>query len=212
MLRIACFSDTHTQHEKYQNFDNLDVLIHSGDCSNDGSECEIRTFLEWFALVPVKHKIFVPGNHDKALETNRTFKEEMLELAKKHKFHILLNESTLIEGIEFYGSPDIFYAGYRWFAFGKVRSKIEESWNKIPATTQVLITHTPPFGILDESWGEHQGDEILMEKLLYFPRLKAHVFGHIHHSSGHLVRNGINFVNGCAYSEGKLNPLRKFNL
>ena len=52
----------------------------------------------------------------------------------------------------------------------------------IPSDTNILITHSPPKGILDfdESTGEHLGSWYLKERVEELENLKAHIFGHIH--------------------------------
>jgi hypothetical protein len=37
-------------------------------------------------------------------------------------------------------------------AFSARRSKLGEKWAKIPNDTDILITHLPPFGVLDQAW------------------------------------------------------------
>ena len=41
-----------------------DILVHSGDFTEDGTEAEALEFLEWFTSLPHAHKILVAGNHD----------------------------------------------------------------------------------------------------------------------------------------------------
>lgn len=65
----------------------------------------------------------------------------------------------------------------------------------IPIDTDILITHNPPYGILDFDDGINYGSEKLLEKLTTL-NLKAHLFGHIHSSHGEETINGITFSNG----------------
>lgn len=57
-------------------------------------------------------------------------------------------------------------------------------WDQIPLDTDVLITHGPPYGILDTTQGDaHVGCKFLYERVqLVQPKL--HVFGHIHEAYG----------------------------
>jgi hypothetical protein len=55
-------SDTHTFHNKL-NIPEADIAIFAGDESNNSNpylnEVEARNFLEWYSVLPIKHKVFV---------------------------------------------------------------------------------------------------------------------------------------------------------
>ena len=84
-------------------------------------------------------------------------------------------------------------------AFGKDRELgMEEHWNLIPSTTDVLITHTPPMGILDVSrTGRSLGCAYLRNKLEEI-QPRVHVFGHIHSSYGQLKLGKTHFINATS--------------
>lgn len=67
----------------------------------------------------------------------------------------------------------------------------------IPADTDVLITHGPPYGIKDYIYdGSNVGCEDLAAAVARIkPRL--HVFGHIHEDYGQLIKDGTHYVNAC---------------
>lgn len=70
------------------------------------------------------------------------------------------------------------------------------NYAQIPPDTDVLITHTPPFGILDFDDNINYGSEELLSHIsVVAPRL--HLFGHIHAQYGIKVHNGIIFSNGA---------------
>ncbi|CAG8727539.1 8579_t:CDS:1, partial [Funneliformis mosseae] len=57
-------------------------------------------------------------------------------------------------------------------------------WEQIPPTTHILMTHGPPYGILDETFhGTNAGCNDLLERI---EKIKpyVHVFGHIHEGYG----------------------------
>ena len=66
-LRFVCLSDTHMQHAKI-NVPEGDVLIHTGDFTNHGTYAQTLAFIEWFAALPHRIKICVPGNHDMIMD------------------------------------------------------------------------------------------------------------------------------------------------
>ena len=71
-LNIFAFSDTHGSHRKLQVPENVDILICGGDVVEDNLEGdEYDDFVEWFASLPCKWKIFVPGNHELSFEIGR---------------------------------------------------------------------------------------------------------------------------------------------
>jgi Icc-related predicted phosphoesterase len=61
----------------------------------------------------------------------------------------------------------------------------------------LLITHTPPLGILDRVWrGEDVGMPGLMEWVLK-SKVRAHMFGHIHEARGTVMYEGRLFSNAA---------------
>ena len=76
-----------------------DVLVHAGDISLRGRRKEIEAFNEWLGTLPHKYKIVISGNHDFEFEDNKNAREIMTNAI------YLQDESVVIEGIKFYGSP-----------------------------------------------------------------------------------------------------------
>ena len=67
---------------------------------------------------------------------------------------------------------------------------------KIPLDIDVLITHSPAYGILDFDDDINYGDEQLLTKIMEIhPHL--HLFGHIHAQHGIATEHGITFSNGA---------------
>ena len=190
-MRIVCVSDTHSQHEKLV-LPEGDLLIHSGDFSNLGKINEISSFNEWLGKQPFKNKVIVAGNHDLLFESNNSLAKSLITNAT-----YLENSLVNVEGLKIYGTP-VSPRFYNW-AFNKERgSEINRYWDMIPYNIDILITHSPPYKILDKSFkGEHCGCEGLLEKVkLVKPTI--HCFGHIHESYGILEQDGVIFVNGSS--------------
>jgi Icc-related predicted phosphoesterase len=83
-------------------------------------------------------------------------------------------------------------------AFGKSSAKDRERhWSKVPMDTHVLITHGPPFGILDRSpdQAEGMGDPELRNRVRELLSLKLHAFGHVHGAHGAVEHDGTTFTN-----------------
>ncbi|EKC68856.1 Ser/Thr protein phosphatase family protein, partial [human gut metagenome] len=70
----------------------------------------------------------------------------------------------------------------------------------IPSNTDVLITHQPPYLIMDESAGLHYGSRTLLDAV---KRIKpeAHLFGHIHNAYGMSECRTVLFSNASIVTE-----------
>lgn len=196
-LKIHCISDTHTKHGKIK-LPGGDILIHSGDCSSQGKLGEVLGFLDWFADQDYSHLVLIAGNHDFIFEENPTL---MAEECKSRGITYLNDSGCEIEGIKFWGSPV-----QPWFfdwAFNRQRGEqIKKHWDLIPEDTEVLITHGPPYGILDGvprhgGWYEAVGCKDLYERIIK-TKVKLHVFGHIHEGAGYKYLNGKTYVNASS--------------
>lgn len=69
----------------------------------------------------------------------------------------------------------------------------EADWSHIPDDVKVLITHTPPAGVLDDGYG----CAALKDKIAELSNLKMHLFGHIHQAHGMVKENGVCFSNAA---------------
>jgi Icc-related predicted phosphoesterase len=201
-MKIVCLSDTHNCNELIKVPDG-DMLIHAGDATDHGSIPEVSAFSKWFASLPHRYKIFVAGNHDWLFETYDFYARNLLGESV-----IYLQDSFVeIEGLKIYGSP--WQPRFFDWAFNLERgTQLAEKWKLIPNDTDILITHGPPFGVLDEvprgTWIENTGCEELrrrVEEISRFGKLKLHVFGHIHCGYGVRKELGITFVNASNCDE-----------
>lgn len=195
-MKIVCIADTHGYHERLR-IPGGDVLIHAGDLTEFGQTYEVRMAVDWLAAQPHLHKIFVAGNHDRCIEErNSQFRSQV---ASRPGVIYLQDSGITIDGVKFWGSPvQPWY--YDW-AFNRQRgAEIRAHWDLIPRDTKVLITHGPPRFILDENIKrQNQGCEELREVVLTkLPKLRLHVFGHIHPPGGHCAQiKRCRFVNAA---------------
>lgn len=220
-LTLVCISDTHT-HTKGLKIPEGDILIHAGDFSKTGLPNEIIDFNNFLKEQPHKYKIVIAGNHDLTFDTeNYPFILKAKEEKKKPNFPLkehknlnlfnpkeLLSEAIYLEdswveinGLKFYGSP---WSPARSLTAFKLKRgpKIAKKWEQIPENIDVLITHTPPYGILDLSkTGDNAGCEDLTREIFGRIKPKAHIFGHIHDSHGYTEKNGIKFVNASSLNK-----------
>lgn len=195
-MKFTVISDTHGKHENLF-LPEADVLIHAGDVSQRGKESEVTDFLNWFKKQDHEFKIFIAGNHDFFFE--REDKAYIRKLIPKNVIY-LNDKSVLINGIKIWGSP-ITPWFYDW-AFNRNRgTDISKHWNLIPANTDVLITHGPVYGILDQTThGEHVGCEDLLKKIKEI-NPKVHICGHIHEAYGSIEKSGTTFINASVLNE-----------
>jgi Icc-related predicted phosphoesterase len=145
LLRIVCISDTHGQHTKLSVPDG-DVLIHAGDFTAFGERPkEIIDFNQWAGKQPHQHKIVIAGNHDSMFERHPGAARELLGNAI-----YLENSATELAGLKIWGSP--VQPEFNNWAFNIARgAAIRRYWKMIPTNTDVLVTHGPPFGVLDKA-------------------------------------------------------------
>lgn len=215
-MKIVAISDTHELHQNVL-LPEGDILIHCGDFTNTGSNRAIKNFLSWFSSQPHKYKCFIAGNHELGLErgTSKKSKQDLIEsfINLCDNFYYLENNSITIENINIYGSPHTPF--FNNWEFNLQRGEeIAQKWSQIPDETNVLITHGPPYMILDETPGnilypgKHVGCQDLLNRIDHFKYLKAHIFGHIHHSYGTFHVNGTTFVNAstCTERYAPINP------
>ena len=180
-MRILHLSDTHGCHHRLKDLPKADVVVRSGDFTMTGTEQEALDFLNWFCDQPYAHKIFICGNHDDCLYGANI---DGLD----SNVHYLCNSGIDIDGIKFYGVP--------MFMGDCITDRQQRNIAKIPSDTDVLITHTPAYGILDFDDNINYGDEQLIAKVIEI-RPRLHLFGHIHAHHGVTTQQGITFSNGA---------------
>ncbi len=163
-----------------------DVIVHSGDFTLNGSEAEAIDFLEWFCNLPYRHKIFISGNHDECM-----YGADIIGLDSN--VHYLYNSGIELDGINFYGVP--------MFLKETIADNQLEDYRRIPCYTDVLITHLPPFGILDYDGGINYGSEELLLNVTGIEHPRLHLFGHIHNQYGIMIINDTMFSNGSIINE-----------
>ena len=182
-VRICMISDTHTMHDKIHGMQKADILLHAGDITYHGKYEELLKFSDWLDSLErnfpggYKHKVIIPGNHDK------TFEDDW-ETAAAHVTgaDAILNQETYEAcGLTIYGEPRQPWF-YDW-AFNVQRSEMRAVWDKAPKC-DVLLTHGPPLGVGDRcADGANVGCKYQREWILDMkPQLV--VCGHIHEGYG----------------------------
>lgn len=200
-MKIVCISDTHNKHKKIL-IPECDILIHAGDFSSRGYVHELKNFAQWFSKQPAKHKVFISGNHDFVCQEEPNL---LAQIANDFNINYLFDSYIEIEGLKIYGSPWQPWF-YNWAFNFKPNAKKEaiDKWNEIPEDTDVLITHGPPYQILDqvnrvvhEKEDPNVGCKYLLDRILKI-NPKLHVFGHIHEQYGVKKVGETTFVNAAS--------------
>jgi Icc-related predicted phosphoesterase len=193
-----------------------DLLIVAGDMTDTASYKELNDFSSFLTSQKDKFRkiIVVAGNHE------ITFDEKFYEKFGERYYHkplldchkakdILLSNPNItyledsgceFEGIKIWGTPWIPPIG-RW-AFSLPSPEFaKEKFDLIPENIDILISHAPPFGILDEvSYKGYECDPETGERVIVIDREKSgskelakrvslikprlHIFGHVHEGNG----------------------------
>ena len=184
-MKVAAISDTHGR----QNWTvpSCDVFLHAGDITGRGSLEETAAFAVKLAKRMEssggpEHAIIVPGNHDECFEL---FAEPARALFSP-RVHVLLNEAIVLNGIRFFGSP--WTPPFMDWHFMASEQRLAALYEVMPSEVDMLVTHGPPWGILDPGWqAAHVGSRALAEAVRV-RQVQHHVFGHLHAAGGRMMR------------------------
>ncbi len=200
-MRLVVTSDTHGLHDKVDRLPDGDVLVHAGDFMNSGYDIQdIVSFNRWLGEQNFKHRVVCAGNHDRYFENAPQLARELLTNAT-----YLENTGITLDGVTFWGSP--YTPEFLNWAFMYQRGSGERYWELIPDDLDVLITHGPPLGILDQTVpGEaHLGCAELFD-VVKRKKPRVHIFGHIHGGAGTFEDDETRFIN-AAYLNERYKPL-----
>lgn len=201
MIRLVLLSDTHEFHRQIT-VPEGDVLVHAGDATWRGSNRAVQNFDDWLGGLPHRYKVFVPGNHDFYFERNPK--------ATLKNATVLLDSAVEIQGLLFYGSPYTpAFCDWAFQLHGRRQAKAK--WKGIPSRTRVLVTHGPPFSVLDWTDAEQTpnlGCRDLLTRVAELSRPLLNVFGHIHGGYGQRTLGEAHFVNAsiCDEAYRPVNP------
>lgn len=231
-VTFVCISDTHSKTSQLV-LPPGDVLLHTGDFTYKGHPEEVEAFNSFVAKQNFQFKIVIAGNHDTPfdLENYDSFLAKKFH-AKNGKFPypksinakevrerlnscIYLEDSSCeVFGYKIYGSP--WTPTYHNWGFNLDRGlPILEKWRQIPDGIDILMTHGPPYDILDKcDNGTVAGCSDLLKEIKGRIKPRIHVFGHIHENHGVFEEDGITFINAatCTRDMRPTNPPIVFKL
>lgn len=179
-MKITVISDLHGHYPK--DLPGGDLLIIAGDLTASDRSSQYLVWREWLQKQDYKKKVFIAGNHDGCIESGHFyFSPEWIGA------EYLFDSGTEFEGLKVWGSPwSSQFPGINPHCCAFTRPFMEplkDRWDLIPDDTDILITHTPPYGILDKVKTEFcasVGDKDLLEEVTQRIKPKLHIFGHIH--------------------------------
>ncbi|KAH9941871.1 metallophosphoesterase domain-containing protein 1 [Epithele typhae] len=204
-IRIVCISDTHNTHRHQPVLPDGDILIHAGDLTQSGTPAELADALAWLDEQPHQHKLLIAGNHDCALADPAA---RTRILAAYPALVYLQDQATTVavrgRELRVYGSPRTPQHGGGAFHYPRAApavlglapaegehdvedvdltaaSSAVDVWARIPALTDVLVTHGPP--LAHRELDARVGCAALLAAL-WRVRPRLHVFGHVHAGRG----------------------------
>ena len=215
-MKVTLISDTHTKHKQLNgDLPGGDLLIHAGDFMNSGyDKTDATEFFDWFDKIDnYDDKIFIAGNHDRIMQNEPEWAQGILTGYKTIEY--LQDEQLTLyfdgpngdfpeDNVRIYGSP--WQPEFYNWAFNLPRNggELKAKWNVIPTNTDILITHGPAFGKLDDvegRRGQHLGCELLAEHINTVARPKIHVCGHIHSGYGYYFDGQTHYFNASILNE-----------
>ena len=174
-IKIVVASDTHGIHRKLK-IPKCNIFIYCGDAGITSYQ-KLVDFNNWLGTLDATYIIVVAGNHDAACEL---YGRDDCKLFFTNAIY-LENESIEIEGIKIWGSPySMIFNNWSFMANDDYLSHI---WDYIPDDTNIVITHGPAFGLLDQVGWQNEGSQSLRKRIDEI-KPKYHISGHIHEAYG----------------------------
>ena len=188
-------------HGSFPTLDGGDLLICAGDVTGRDSVKQNEVFLDWLQDQEYHKVILIGGNHDCYREDN--------PFEQLGNIEYLCDSGTEYCGYKIWGAPWTKTFGgmnphCKAFTFDH-DAELDAKWALIPSDTNILVTHSPPAGVLDAGFGCVNLNWHVKARV----RPLIHCFGHIHEFGGMTEQfEGINFIN-AAYMDRFYRPLNK---
>ncbi|KAI1618532.1 Metallo-dependent phosphatase-like protein [Exophiala viscosa] len=209
--RLLIMSDTHGVDFSSENrpLQHVDVALHCGDLTDGSKLEEFRTTLQMLKMINAPLKLVIAGNHDFTMDST-AFETKVAESVPPLEPELVAREYGILgqarqlfddardAGIVFlaegthgfvlengamltiYASPFTPSLGAWGFQYHPNKGRHFD----IQAGTDIVMTHGPPKGIMDFTYGrERAGCPDLFAAVAY-ARPRIHCFGHIHEGWG----------------------------
>ncbi len=163
----------------------VELVALTGDITHFGP-AEYAAELASSSPVPV---LAIPGNCDPP---------EVLDALSEAGARVLHRRGEVVGGLRFFGLGGLVGGGVH----AGIKLGEEEARKILMAAgkVDVLLTHVPPYGILDEVASLHIGSRGILEAVRAVVP-KYHLFGHVHEGRG-IVQSATIFVNPGPFRDG----------
>jgi len=229
---IDCIADLHGHYPKLEGGD---LLIVAGDCTARDDEKGWSDFDQWLYEQRYKKKILVAGNHDNFLQSideHRMWKyweknpgvTYLCDSGTEFEYEYECPPPKGMEGLDvahsekrklkIWGSPwTKTFPGMNPHckAFTvDTEDELFDKWELIPHDVDILVTHSPPYGILDKTTDDrHVGSKGLHGAIVYCFRPKLWVFGHVHEAYGKKIFKDSTICINASHVDEKYRPVNK---
>ena len=183
-------------HGYYPKLEGGDLLIITGDLTKRDDLKEYNELNHWISRQKYHKVIIIAGNHDNLLKDYihsnlHCFQEEILVPAIWMSSTYLQDRAYEYNGLKFWGSPHSL-----WFerinplcaAFTGDETYLKKHYQHIPDDIDVIISHTPFYGVLDKNDSGHHCGSIELKNVVDRIKPKYFICSHIHEEGGHRVQ------------------------
>lgn len=192
-MKAVVISDSHGTWRELS-IPQCDLLLSAGD------NLFPLPYHKWLNRQPARHVVSILGNNEDCSE-KRFVQLKKSIAAEAPRIHFIAEGAVEIEGVKIYGISGT-KGTFRWLR--NWGDPAINRWRRIPDDTEILITHVPPFGILDtppKSNKQNHGYAPLLARVSELSSLTHHIFGHVHASAGECKVNGVHFINAAICDE-----------
>lgn len=182
-------------HGTFPKLEGGDLLIVTGDITASDKIEQYLKFNEWLSKQEYTRKIVIAGNHDMLLQkgvaceikTDLTY--DIVPIIA-HNAVYLQDSTHEFENLKIWGTPhSLTFQGInpKCTAFTGHEIDLEEYYQKIPDDIDILVSHTPFYGILDASRDNYLcGSRVLRDEV---DRVRPRLFvcSHIHEQGGQML-------------------------
>lgn len=208
-MRIIHCSDTHGRLPVLPK--DGEFVIHSGDYLPNASRGNLTIELpfqeRWIRANAENLKEWLGGRSFLFSSGNHDFIDPCPIMVECGIDAINLNDKvTLYKGLNFYGFPYVPFIAGEW-AGEKHLPEMHDEMNRMlrrikdsEAKIDILVSHAPPFGVLDVYMNEHLGNTLMTNMMAYQemdPLPRYYLCGHIHESHGSAELFGVTISNAA---------------
>jgi hypothetical protein len=207
-ISIVAISDTRSLYPSLlDEWPAADLFIHAGNLTQHGTKEELQSAIEWLISLPYAHKVVIAGNHDIGLDKSCTYRsslgpssgtyampeetDALIDSMSQGGITYLSPETPSVEisvrecNVRIYGLP---YSPLSPGPSAFMRSRSEDTWENVNGNYDILVSHSPPKGHLDQTrFLDHIGCTHFLAAIKRL-RPRATIFGQVYESRGKETR------------------------